>query len=102
MHKAKLSIYQVKQKKPSKFNSTVSPAKVTKQQIHDQDQIRKISMSMAGCTILLHRGSSPKEGNTRGGDPLDRNVTCIYINLFFSLMLPQKVLFISLAFQQGH
>jgi hypothetical protein len=35
MHKAKDSIYQVKQEKPSKFNSTISPAKVTKQQIHD-------------------------------------------------------------------
>jgi hypothetical protein len=36
VHKAKDSIYQVKQKKPSKFNSTISPAKLTKQQIHDQ------------------------------------------------------------------
>jgi hypothetical protein len=46
MPKAKDSIYQVKQEKPSKFNSTVSPAKVTKQQIHNQDKNSNASIHL--------------------------------------------------------
>lgn len=61
--KAKQSIYQVKQEKPSKIQSTVSPAKITMEQIQNQgcNQIRMIKICKH--TLFDCAGLKQEEGD---------------------------------------